>query len=451
MENGRTSSYFPCIKDLTTYAGNGRGKKVLVVGSGCSGLGSAWHLNRAGWDVTMKEADSRFGGHANTVSVDGTEVDTGFMVYNSLNYPNLIALFQELGVEGLDTEMGFSVSMDDGKFEWCGDSLSGLLATPSNAINPAFYAMMRDILRFNKEALKALALPDNHPTRLITTGTFLEQHKFSKSFTNLYLVPMTAAIWSASTDGILGFPAITLFSFLNNHLLLQVTGHINWMTPAGRSKQYVQKIVEELGSRAQSSRPVESITRSIHPATGLDLITAVETNGEVSTYDNVIFACHPDQALRLLSDASQFEKDVVGSFKYSPNDTYVHTDVDLMPKAKSAWTSWNYIGNSAAVGEEKPVFVTYWLNKLQKLNHPTDIFVSLNPSTPPAADKILKRMNYTHPQYTQESVAAQKRVVELQGNKGTYFCGAWMGFGFHEVCCCGYLYVITIIIAIIIF
>ena len=206
------------------------------------------------------------------------------------------------------------------------------------------------------------------------------------------------------------------------------------MTPAGRSKEYVAKIVKELGARAQTASPIKSITRSVDPTSGADIITAVEESGAVSVYDNVVFSCHPDQALQILgSDASKLEKEVIGSFRYSPNDTYVHTDTSLMPKAKSAWTSWNYIGNSKATTEEKPVFVTYWLNKLQKLNHPTDIFVSLNPSKPPAADKILKKMVYTHPQYTQESVAAQKKVVELQGNKGTYFCGAWMGYGFHEV------------------
>jgi uncharacterized protein len=227
-----------------------------------------------------------------------------------------------------------------------------------------------------------------------------------------------------------------LISFISHasHLLLQVTGHINWMTPAGRSKEYVSRILTELGPRAQCDRPIKSITRSKDAVTGADIITAVEENGEVSTYDNVVFACHPDEALIILGDnATDLEKKAVGSFKYSPNNTYVHTDKALMPKAKSAWTSWNYIGNTKATGDEKPVFVTYWLNKLQKLNHPTDIFVSLNPSTPPAADKILKKMVYTHPQYTQESVAAQKKVVELQGLQGTYFCGAWMGYGFHEV------------------
>jgi uncharacterized protein len=227
---------------------------------------------------------------------------------------------------------------------------------------------------------------------------------------------------------------VTKISRRCSHLLLQVTGHINWMTPSKRSKEYVDKIVAELGARAQSDRPIKSITRSVNPITGAEVITAIEENGEISTYDNVIFACHPDQALAILGeDASGLEKDVLGNFKYSPNDTYVHTDKSLMPKSKAAWTSWNYIGNTKARGTEKPVFVTYWLNKLQKLDHPTDIFVSLNPSTPPAADKILKKMVYTHPQYTQESVAAQKRVVDMQGAKGTYFCGAWMGSGFHEV------------------
>ena len=206
------------------------------------------------------------------------------------------------------------------------------------------------------------------------------------------------------------------------------------MTPAGRSKQYVEKICAELGVRAQADRPIKSVTRSVDPVTKADIVTAVEVNGEVSTYDNVVFACHPDQALLILGDnATQEERDVIGCFKYSPNNTYVHTDKALMPKSKAAWTSWNYIGSSKAAGDEKPVFVTYWLNKLQKLDHTKDIFVSLNPSTPPAADKILKQMVYTHPQYTQDSVRAQKRVVELQGKKGTYFCGAWMGYGFHEV------------------
>ena len=217
--SGRTVSYVPAVNDFRLGEGNGRNKRVLVIGSGCGGLGAAWHLNRAGWEVTLKEADSRFGGHANTIAVDGTEVDTGFMVYNALNYPNLIALFEELGIEGVDTEMGFSVSMDDGKFEWCGDTLRGLLATPSNGVNPSFYAMMRDIMRFNKEALKTLALHENHPTRQLTVGAFLKTKGFSQSFTDLYLVPMTAAIWSSSARGILDFPVITLFSFLNKYVV----------------------------------------------------------------------------------------------------------------------------------------------------------------------------------------------------------------------------------------
>jgi hypothetical protein len=224
MDHGRTQAYVPAVNGLLTYTGNGRGKRVLVVGSGCAGLGAAWHLNRAGWDVTLKEADSRFGGHANTIAVDGTEVDTGFMVYNALNYPNLMGLFEELGVAGLDTEMGFSVSLDDGAFEWCGDTLKGLCATRSNATNPAFYRMMRDILRFNTAAVKALSVPDHHPTRTQTVGEFLRVHGFSDAFTNLYLVPMTAAIWSSSARGILDFPAITLFTFLNKCVRACVCG-----------------------------------------------------------------------------------------------------------------------------------------------------------------------------------------------------------------------------------
>lgn len=352
------------------------------------------------------------------------DVDTGFMVYNSLNYPNLLALFEELGIEGIDTTMGFSVSMDDGKFEWCGETLGGLFATSSNLINFRFYQMFRDIFRFNKQGIITLQLPENHPTRFLTTRQFLKEHQLSDAFAKYYLIPMTAAIWSASSDDILNFPIITLLAFLNNHLLLQTTGHLNWKTPKNRSQEYVNKIGKELGEKVVLNKTVKSVKRIVNSATNQIYFDVVDSKDQINTFDIVVFACHPDQALSILgTSASMDEKVALSQFYYSENNTYVHSDVSLMPKSKSAWTSWNYIGQSQVKDDRKPVFVTYWLNRLQHLNSSKDVFVSLNPLTKPAADKTHQVIKYRHPQYTTHSVNAQRLVAKLQGKNGTYFCG----------------------------
>lgn len=432
-------SYIPSIYDFCLNDSSRKNKKVLVIGGGCGGLGAAWHLNRSEVDVTLYESGNYIGGHANTISVDGIDVDTGFMVYNSMNYPNLIGLFEELGVEGLATTMGFSVSMDDGNFEWCGDSLSGLMATPSNIYNLDFYVMMNDILRFNKCALSFLNLPTNHPSSNQTTGEFLSSNRFSKAFTKYYLIPMTGAIWSATTDAMLKFPALTLFTFLNNHLLLQLSGHLNWKTPKNRSSEYVQKICAELGdNRIHKNKTVVSVKRVLDVTSGEVHSIVTDSNGNESTFDIVVFACRPDQALSILGEdhATEDEKKYLKLFKFSTNETYVHCDTNLMPKSKSAWTSWNYMGktkNSADGGnDETPVYVTYWLNKLQHLDHPRDIFVSLNPFNKPDLSKTYAVLDYAHPQYSTESIEGQRKIAKIQGQNGTYFCGAWMGYGFHE-------------------
>lgn len=425
---GSSPSYIPSVSSFSSKEINDRLKKVLVIGSGCAGLGAAWHLNRCKTiELQLWEADSRTGGHANTINVNGTDVDTGFMVYNELNYPNLCSLFDELNISGEDTTMGFSVSMDNGKFEWCSDSLSGLLATSSNIINPSFYIMMYDILRFNKEAQAALVLPNDHPDRKLTVQEFLKVKKFSIEFAKFYLIPMTAAIWSASTDGIYSFPAITLFTFLNNHLLLQVSGHINWKTPSGRSRVYVEKICNELGKNLHMHRAAKKIKREG------DRVIVTDNSNKEEVFDSVVFACHPDEALAILGDnATDKEKEILSCFKYTSSDVYVHGDEALMPRSKAAWTSWNYIGNTTSKSDEKPVFVTYWLNKLQNLKCDNDIFVSLNPLTLPDPKKVYSKINYSHPQYTSSSVNAQRAVAKMQGENSVYFCGAWMGYGFHE-------------------
>lgn len=431
----KSAAYVPAVTDFLTDGPRKTNKKVVVVGSGCAGLGAAWHLNRAGVDVTLLEASSKLGGHANTISVDGVDVDTGFMVYNSLNYPNLCAFFEELGLEGEPTTMGFSVSMDNGSLEWCSDSLSGLLATPGNAYDPRIYTMINDILRFNTLATKVLSLPDDDPLRGMAVRDFLSEHSLSDSFRDFYLIPMTGAIWSATAEDILSFPVITLFTFLNNHLLLQVTQHINWQTPKGRSKQYVQKVAQELGSKAKVNCAVKSVTRRVvdNGNKGYEVLV-VDQSDKTWVFDEVVFACHPDQALALLgSDASVEEKAFLSVFKYDDNITYLHSDPALMPKSKAAWTSWNYVGTTQdKKAFLKPVFVTYWLNKLQNLATEKPIFVSLNPFAPPDPALTHETIHYAHPQYSKETVRAQRHITTIQGQRNTYFCGAWMGYGFHE-------------------
>lgn len=410
--------------------------RIVVIGGGCAGLAAAYHLQKsenAGIEVTLYEADSRLGGHANTVDVEGTPVDTGFMVYNSTNYPYLLGLFDELGVEGISTNMGFSVSMDSNSFEWCADTLAGLFATPSNIFNPKFYFMISDIFKFNKKAKEILALPPSDPIMQLTVSEFLSQYNFSDAFSKYYLIPMTAAIWSASSTGILHFPIIALFTFLENHLLLQTSRNLTWMTPAKRSTEYVQKISNILGSRVSLNKNVVTVLRDASKEKGG--VVVVDSAGVETVFDKVLFACHPDQARGMIEQdprSAPEEISMLKNFTYSDNVCYLHSDETLMPKNKAAWTSWNYIGVSDQKSLDSPVFVTYWLNQLQSLSTPKPIFVSLNPKPEPAADKIHQCLHYAHPQYTLASVAAQKTVSENQGRSHTYFAGAWLGYGFHE-------------------
>ena len=436
-----------------------RRRRLLVVGGGCAGLAAAYFVKTrasSAFSVEVWESDERLGGHANTITVQTPEgavdVDTGFMVYNTVNYPHLIGLFEELGVSGQSTDMGFSVSMDQGRFEWCADSWAGLFATPSNLLSPAFYRMISDIFRFNKKAKETLLLPQNHPTLALTVGEWLALHGMSDAFATFYLVPMTAAIWSASSSGILNFPALALLSFLDNHLLLQTSRNLTWMTPQFRSADYVTKIRAALGEAACcTGRACAKVTRKGkgggEAGEEKGCVLAEDGSGHASEFDEVIFACHPDTALRLVSSdpgATSVEKNILACFEYSSNDVYVHGDPTLMPRSKVAWASWNYLGHtpSTAGGAgpspslDKPVFVTYWLNRLQHLRCKADVFVSLNPHTAPKPELVHARLAYAHPQYSVQSVAAQRRVKEeLQGRVAaphTYYAGAWLGHGFHE-------------------
>ena len=424
-----------------TLSADAANRRICVIGGGCAGLAAAYYLKKHARNeltVTLLESGSRLGGHANSINIgegqDAVLVDTGFMVYNTVNYPHLCGLFDSLGVEGIPTDMGFSVSMDSASFEWCADTVRGLFATPMNLFRPSFYIMIWDIFRFNSKAKEFLKLPLSDPLKDGNMRDFLSRNRLSDAFVNYYLVPMTASIWSATSDDMLNFPALTLLTFLDNHLLLQTRHNISWMTPRNRSLEYVNKIADMLGDSVKLNKSVVKVTRKPGTLNCTGCVLVEDANGFVSEYDDVVFACHPDQILQMIEEdnnSAKIEKDTLRAFKYSNNDVYVHKDRSLMPKNHSAWTSWNYIGQSSK--NSRPVFVTYWLNKLQSLQTKLDVFVSLNPVNLPRADLTYTKMLYSHPQFSLDAILAQNLVrAELQGKNHTYFAGAWLGYGFHE-------------------
>jgi len=400
-----------------------KGQKIAVIGAGISGLASAYFLARQ-HDVVLYEAADYLGGHSNTVDVtlDGKTfaVDTGFLVFNEATYPNLIALFEELDVASYATDMSFGVSLDQGCFEWAGTSLDSVFAQRGRALSPAFLGMLRDILRFNRSARANLAAALAQPltlAQLITSGNY------GRLFRDAYLLPMAAAIWSSSAADILDFPASTLLRFCLNHGLLQVNGRPQWRTVLGGARSYVRRLAEQLPQVRLSSR----VTQVCKDGDRL----VVRTDVSQDRFDAVIFATHAPQTLRLLSDASAAERSLLGAARYQSNVAYLHTDPALMPRRRKVWSSWNYLG-AAAVEGRRPVCVSYWLNQLQALPCSTDLMVTLNPYTMPAAKHVIERFEYEHPIFDQTAIAAQQQLAAIQGQRGIWFAGAWTGYGFHE-------------------
>ena len=390
--------------------------KIAVVGSGISGLSCAWLLAHA-HDVALYERAPRLGGHTNTVVAptrDGpVAVDTGFIVYNDATYPNLIALFDHLGVANRETDMSFSVSLDEGGFEY---AAPGLFAQKRNVLRPRFWAMLGEVLRFYREAPRALA-DLNDPT--LTLGEFLNRGGFSKALRDDHLLPMAAAIWSSPADLLLEYPAQAFIQFCQNHGLLKLMGRPVWRTVRGGSRTYVDKIAEALGDGVRTAADVVEVRRE---AQG---VRVVEAGGRSELFDHVVLATHADQALKLVASPTPAETRVLGAFRYSRNVAVLHTDADLMPRRRGAWASWNYIGSDAGL------CVTYWMNRLQGLPG-QDLFVTLNPPRPPRTDAILKSELYEHPIFDQAVVAAQGELWSLQGEGGVWYCGAHFGAGFHE-------------------
>jgi len=414
-------------------------RRIAVVGSGISGLAAAREL-AAHAHVTLFEAGAYFGGHTHTVdvTVDGVTqgVDTGFLVFNERTYPNLIRLFGELQVETTPSDMSFSVQVPGGgatgPLEWSGSDLNGVFAQRSNLLRPRFWGMLRDLLRFNR-LCTGLAERSADSELMQPIGDFLAQHGFSREFRDWYFLPMIGCIWSCPTDQMLRFPIATMIRFCHNHGLLQVANRPRWFTVRGGARHYVEKIVAGLAD-ARLSTPVRSIRRLPPAGTpgggGAGVWVATDAGSE--RFDEVVLACHSDQSLALLADATDEERSVLGAIDYQRNRAVLHTDTTVLPKRRHAWAAWNYERAAEGSREQAAVCLHYLLNKLQPLPFATPLMVSLNPVAEPRAGTVLGEFDYAHPVFDLAAIAAQRRVPALQGRASTWFCGAWTRYGFHE-------------------
>ena len=398
-------------------------KRIAIIGAGISGLASAYLLNRK-HDVVLFEAGSYLGGHTNTVDVtlEGRThgVDTGFLVYNERTYPNLIALFDELGVTSVASDMSFAVSMEGGALEWAGTNIDTVFAQRANLGSPSFLRMLWDILHFNRHAPRFL---QQSSQSCLTLGQLLQQQGYGTNFRDAYLLPMAAAIWSSAPNDILKFPAATFLRFCLNHALLQVNDRPQWRTVAGGARHYVDRIAATL-PECRLQTPVRSVRRG--PRTLL-----VTSAAGAETFDAVVFATHAPTTLSLLIDANETERNILEGVRYQPNTAFLHTDTSLMPRRRKVWAAWNYLSGARSDGQ-RPVCVSYWMNQLQALPFKTPVIVTLNPHVLPAADTVLAKFDYAHPIMDQAAIRAQQQLAQIQGGTGIWYAGAWTGYGFHE-------------------
>lgn len=397
-------------------------KTIAVVGSGIAGLSAAWLLSQR-HHVTVFESEWRLGGHSNTVvlpeALGGALVDTGFIVFNGQTYPNLVALFAHLGVETVETDMSFAVSIDNGAFEYAGGSWGGLFAQPSNILSLRFWRMLREIIRFYRDAPRWTQDASD-----MTLDELLDRHKFSRALREDHLYPMAAAIWSTPSLDIGKQPAAAFIRFCDNHGLLKLTNRPIWRTVAGGSKRYVDALRAASLAEYRCDAAVTSIVRAP------DGVTVNTARGAPQRFDAVVIATHSGDALRLLQQPTQNERALLGAITYAPNDTWLHCDPALMPKRRAAWSSWNYLARQRA--GESMLTATYWMNRLQNVSSSRPIFVSLNPHAPPRPECVVARFSYEHPQFTVAAMKAQRQLWSLQGVNRTWFCGAYFGAGFHE-------------------
>jgi predicted NAD/FAD-binding protein len=408
--------------------------RIAVIGSGIAGLSCAWRLARSGYDVSLFEANDYFGGHTHTVDVtlDGVThgVDTGFLVFNHKTYPQLVKLFTELEVATAATDMSFSVKMPlPGRtLEWAGGNLDAVFAQRRNLMSPRFLRMLRDILRFNRQAT-ALALGQAQEQDQAgvneALGTYLERHHYSQEFCDWYLLPMAGCIWSCPTGQMLDFPLFSFIRFCHNHGLLQVNDRPQWHTVMGGARHYVEKMLAEI-PHTYLHTPVFSVNRSTLASTGMVRIEA--RNGQ-HLFNHVVLAGHSDQSLHLLQDASEAEREVLAAVQYQPNRAVLHLDTSCLPENRKTWSAWNYQSSTTDAGR---VCVHYLLNQLQPLPFKQAVLVSLNPIDEPRADSVLGSYDYAHPIFDAAAITAQYQLPGIQGQQNTWFAGAWTGYGFHE-------------------
>ncbi len=370
-------------------------------------------------DVTLYEKNATLGGHTRTktINYDGQSicVDTGFIVFNHVNYPELKGLFEHAGVATQKSDMTFGFTMNDGAFEWGAESLNAVFGQRRNLFKPSFYRMISDVLRFFKHAPECLG-----QDKEITLGELLASLGTGKDFNERFILPMGAAIWSCPADKIQAFPARSFVQFFKNHGLLSLTGQHQWYTVTGGAQRYIDKIMTPLQDRIRLASPVDRVWHENDKV-------MVKCGDNITSYNHVIFASHADETLAILSDASAEEKHILGAFKYQPNIAYLHCDESIMPKRKRCWASWSYSANGG-----NDVSITYWMNRLQSIDSQYPLFVTLNPDKPIAPEKIFDVHSFSHPIFDRDAIHAQKQIPIIQGNRNIWFCGAYQRYGFHE-------------------
>lgn len=399
-----------------------RRQSIAVIGSGIAGMSAAWLLSQK-HDVTVYEKNHRLGGHSNTVTVNtslgATPVDTGFIVFNDATYPNLIALFEHLGVETKVSDMSFGVSLRGGETEYSSVDTSAFLCGGRNLVSPRFWSMTWDLLRFYRSApLDLLRTRD----QLISLGEYLNQRGYGDAFQRDHLLPQAAAIWSASMGEIHHYPACAFVRFFENHGLLKLQGRPKWRTVEGGSRAYVEKLTAPYAESARLGAGAVSVRRD---GAG---VWVRDAQGRVDRFDSIVIATHGDEALAMLEDASLEERNLLGAFKYAKNRAVLHMDAAFMPRREPLWASWNYVGDNPDGG----CVVTYWMNKLQNIRSKEQIFLTLNPRSEPRPESVLYETNYDHPVFNAAAIRAQEQLWSLQGARRTWFCGAHFGSGFHE-------------------
>ena len=397
--------------------------KIAVIGSGISGLSAAWLLSKS-HEVTIYEKNDYLGGHSNTQNIKtkyentNISVDTGFIVFNENNYKHLSSFFKFLNVSTYETDMSFSVSVDNGLFEYGGANFGSLFAQKANLLKKDYWIMLLEIVKFYSKAEV-----DKLKYKKLTINDYLIKMKYSDFFIKNHLLPMAASIWSAPIDEIKQFPFSNFIEFFKNHGLLNLTNRPKWRTVENGSREYVKKIISKSRFKVKISEKVKRVVRE-----NKKIKINTEFNDEI--FDHVIFACHSDQCLKILDKPTQHEKLNLLKIRYKKNIVWLHSDEQFMPKRRDVWSSWNYMNNGDY--KKKSLSVTYWMNNLQNLKTSEDIFVSLNPMKEPKREKIYKKLTYSHPLYDLNTISGQKGLLDIQGQNSTWFCGAYLGNGFHE-------------------